>query len=44
MRSAFDEDKGPSGDVISKLSADNLEMLGNKDKSELDELKRKYNI
>ena len=43
MRSAFDEDKeqkleGP------RLTAENLDMLGNREKAELDEMKRKLNI
>ena len=43
MRSAFDEDKG-QGNEGPKLTAENLEMLGNREKAELEEMKRKLNI
>ena len=44
MRSSFDEDnKGSSGEGA-RLTAENLEMLGNRDKADLEELKRKFNI
>ena len=43
MRSSFDEDKGTTAEG-SRLTAENLELLGNRDKAELEEIKRKFNI
>ena len=42
MRSAFDEDKREAAEP--KFATENLENIGARERAELDELKRKYNI
>ena len=43
MRSSFEEDKVTTGEG-QRLTAENLELLGNRDKAEAEEIKKKYNI
>ena len=43
MRSSFDEDRGSIGEGP-RLTAESLETLGMREKAEIEEFKRKYNI